>query len=432
MRSLRYILGALLIIALPTAGTSAALLDNPEKLSMELESVSLPMVLNMIAQQYSLNLVVSGDVTGEVSLRLENVDVETALEAILYPNGYNFYLKEDVIVVKPIEFDAVGELVAEVVTLKYVEPVTAKSALESIKSPKGRIVVLHKVPEELGAVSDESYTPNRIAITDYPSVITKMLELIGAMDKPERMISIEVKIIETNVDAQTQLGLSWPTTVKTHLGLGTVSQTNNNDNTTLTMDNLALARDLNAGEWTWGTLSVEQLTAVLSLLQEEGNSKLVSDPHVTTLENHEAVIKIETVIPIPTVSRFTEGAATQDIQTFYDEEVGISLVVTPRINEDGKITMDVLPKVEDIIGYTGSVEAQKPITISRSIQARITVDDGKTAALGGLLKEDVRKTERKVPLLGSIPLLGKLLFTSTSEEKTTTDLIILITPRIMP
>lgn len=431
MKFVRYIAGVLLLTLTFAPASAEALLERSDKLSLELEGVSLPTVLNMISQQYRLNIVVSGDVQGEISLRLENVDVQTALEAILYPNGYNFYLQDDVIVVKPIEFDAVGELVSRIITLKYVEAVTAKQALESMKSPKGKVVILDKSTEE-GAAGPGDYVPNRLAITDYPSVVDKMMELVEEIDKAERLISIEVKIIETNIDSQSELGLSWPTAVTTSVGSATAANQTDNTTSTSAANNFSVRKDLNRGGWTWGTLSVEQLSAVLSLLEENGQSKLVSDPHLTTLENHEAVIKIETVIPIPTVNRFTEGAATQDILTFYDEEVGISLVVTPRINEDGRITLDVMPKVEDIIGFTGSVEAQKPITKSRSIKTRITVADGETAALGGLLKEDVLKRERRVPLLGHIPLLGRLLFTSTSEELTTTDLIILITPRIMP
>lgn len=425
----RYITGALMGLLIMASTASAAVLRTEDKLSLELEGVALTTVLNMIAQQYQLNLVVSGDVKGDISLRLENVNIETALEAILYPNGYNFYLKDDVIVVKPIEFDAVGELVSRIIVLNYVEAVTARQALESIKSAKGKVVILDHVAEE-GSSGRSGYTPNRLAITDYPSVIERMMEMLKEIDVAERLISIEVKIIETNIDAKSELGLSWPTAVTTTVGTGGVSNETNGGTSTTT--NYSLQHDLNEGGWTWGTLSVQQVSAVLSLLEESGNSKLVSDPHVTTLENHEAVIKSETIIPIPTVTRFTEGAATQDIQTFYDEEIGISLVVTPRINNDGKITLDVQPTVEDIIGFTGSVEAQKPITKSRSMKTRITVQDGETAALGGLLKEDIIKSERRVPLLGHIPLLGKLLFTSTSEEQTTTDLIILITPRIVP
>lgn len=260
-----------------------------------------------------------------------------------------------------------------------------------------------------------------------------MLELIRETDQQERLISIEVKIIETKIDDRRKLGLSWPTAVNACWGHGKLeqSETTQTSSESTSLENIAANWNPNTGSWTWGTLSVAELRTVLDMLEQNDNSKLISDPHITTLENHEAVIKIQTIIPIPTVTRFTEGAATQDIQTFYDEEIGISVIVTPRINEEGKITLDIAPRIEDIIGYTGSEEAQKPITISRSIKTRITVGDGETAALGGLLKNDVIEREQKIPLLGSIPLLGKLLFTSKSREKSTTDLIILITPKIM-
>jgi type II secretory pathway component GspD/PulD (secretin) len=148
----------------------------------------------------------------------------------------------------------------------------------------------------------------------------------------------------------------------------------------------------------------------------------VSDPRISTLENHEAVFKFETIIPIQTINRFTEGAATSDIVTFEDEEVRLSLRVTPR---------DIEPKVEDIIGFNGPPENKKPITSSRSIRTRITIADGETVALGGLLKENDIETVKTVPLFGSIPLLGRLLFTHTSKTTTTTDLTILITPHIL-
>jgi len=424
---------ALIVILLSCLAVSifgSTIIKNGEKLSIELEAVSLPMVMNMIAQQYGLNLVLAGNVKGDVTVRLENVEIGTALDAILFPNGYNYYIKDDVIIVKPIDFDAIGELESEIITLRYIDPVTVQKVLESIKSAKGSIVILDKITADNSGSTGSSFKANKIIISDFPAVISKMMDLIKKMDIAEQVISIEVKIIESQLDSQTKLGVTWPTAITSTFGNTTSSETDATTTSTST-DNVAGSWNPNNGNWTWGTLSVAQVSAVLNLLEKDGNSKLISNPHVTTLENHEAVIKIETVIPIPTVNRFTEGAATQDILTFYDEEIGISVVVTPRINENGRITMDIIPKIEDIIGYTGNADSQKPITISRSVQTTITVGDGETAALGGLLKEDVITNTQKVPLLGSIPLLGKLLFTSKSQEKSTTDLIILITPKII-
>ncbi|MFH2048975.1 MAG: hypothetical protein ABIJ12_05985, partial [bacterium] len=120
-------------------------IDPEKRLTLDLEEVPLATVLNMIAKQHNLNLVISGDVSGEISLRLEDVDINTALETILGPMGYNFFIKDDIIVVKPYENFASGELESRSVTLKYLTPATAVAALEPIKSTKGKIVVLDKV-----------------------------------------------------------------------------------------------------------------------------------------------------------------------------------------------------------------------------------------------------------------------------------------------
>jgi type II secretory pathway component GspD/PulD (secretin) len=187
---------------------------------------------------------------------------------------------------------------------------------------------------------------------------------------------------------------------------------------------------LETGDWQLGYLTVHQLSVVLDYLQQRSNTKLLSNPRLTTMDNETAEIRIETVIPIQTINRFSEGAVIQDVVTFQDEAVGISLKVTPRINGDSAITMRVTPVVEEIIGYVGTVENKKPITSERTITTTVTVQNNETLVLGGLLKENRLETKDRVFLLGSIPILGSL-FTNTSVEDQTTDLLIMITPRII-
>jgi type II secretory pathway component GspD/PulD (secretin) len=385
----------------------------------------------MIAAQHNLNIVLSGDVTNEVTLRLEDVEVATALDAILTANGFSYFLKDDVIVVKPADIDAPGELESRSITLKYLAPITAQKALEPGLSAKGSVVILDRAGDDPEA---SKYHTNRILVTDFPQLMDNLLRTIGELDIEERTILIEAKIIETTIDTESNLGISWPTSITARLS-NADDGSSGSTTTTTTTDNLLDAAGIynpSNGNWTWGKLSVDEVAMVLNILEQNGNSRLVSDPRITTLENHEAEFKFNTVIPIQTINRFTEGAATSDIVTFEDEEVGISLKVLPRINEEGMVTLQVMPKVEDIIGYTGPIDNQKPITASRSITTRITVKDGETVALGGLLKETETETIQRVPLLGHIPLLGKLLFTRKSTEKSTSDLVILITPHILP
>lgn len=430
MKTIRLIIAVCLVMCGPARAQSSGL-DSSDRLTLSIESEPIAKVLNLIAVQNHLNLVLSDNVRGNVSVRLDNVDLRTALDAILTANGYAYFLRDNVIIVKEQKNAGPDDLSSQVITLKFVDPVTAKKALESRKSDKGRIIILDKVQE--GTASDGSYAANRILISDLPAVVAEMIRLVGEMDVPERVIQIEARILETKVDRQTRLGLQWPTEVSGKItgvddGTGGSLRTGT---TTSSNKNLG-ALDLESGRWTWGRLSVGQLAAVLDLLNQNGNSKLISDPKITTLENHQAEIRSSTVIPVQTINRFTEGAATQDIVTFQDIDVSISLKVTPRLTGDGKITLEVEPTVEDIIGYSGTTGNQKPITSSRSVKTHITMADGESVALGGLLKENEIKTTRKFPILGEIPLLGKLLFSNTSKEKSTTNLIILITPHVLP
>jgi len=418
-----------LLVLLPAA--TADQLSSGQKLSLALEEVPITAALNMIAAQNGLNLVISCDVSGNVTIRLDDVDVGTALDAILTANGYNYFLKNNVIIVKSIEADATGELTSRVLRLKYLSPVTAQKALASLLSAKGRVTILDRTSE--GSEDDEHYRANQIIITDHPNLMGNLVTVIEQIDVPERSIMIEARIIETTIDSKSSLGITWPTYLSARLsdaGLLTVA-----DGTSTTSDgiseNQAGTYDPATGDWTWGKLSVGEVNWILNMLEKDGNSRLVSDPRITTLENHEAEFRFVTIIPIQTINRFTEGAAISDIVTYEDQEVGISLKVLARINEDGKVTMDVEPTVEDILGYTGPMDNQKPITASRSIRTRVTVNDGETVALGGLLKENEIESVQRVPLLGHIPLIGKLLFSSKSVEKKSTDLLILITPHIL-
>lgn len=428
MKILKYIVvPATLTLALATAGP----LPKGQHLSLALEEVPIAAVLNMIATQNGLNLVVSGQVTGNVTMRLDSVDVATALDAILTASGYTYFLRDNVIIVKTAETEAPGELESRVITLKYIEPVTAKKALAAIKSTKGKITILDRTVE--GEEADEFYHPNRIIITDYPNVLDDLLAVITQIDVRERSIMIEAKIIETTIDSKSNLGIAWPTAMIASLSDAEQSANTSGTTTTVgtTVESKSGTYNPNNGTWTWGKLSVGEVNWILNMLEQDGNSRLVSDPRITTLENHQAEFKFKTVIPIQTISRFTEGAATSDIVTFQDIEVGISLKVTARINEGGTITMDVEPTVEDIISFTGPPDNQKPITASRSIRTRVTVQSGETVALGGLLKESEIERVQRVPILGHIPLLGRLLFSFKSTETTSTDLLILITPRIL-
>lgn len=403
----------------------AGSLDSEKRISLQFEEVPIYTVLNMIAEQYNLNLVQSGMVEGNISIRLQNVGLEDALQAILASNGYNYYLAGDIIVVKPLDMAAVGETTAKTVTLDYISPSAAVNAVSDMLSSKGKIRIIEEPRTD--AVSVGVPVPTQIAIVDLPEVIDNIMEFIRQIDQPEPLVAIEVRIVETNIESDEQIGFKWPTGLvgRVH-GITTTSSTTN-----LVDDTEAAGQiDLPDGKWEWGTLSLDELRVVLDFLESTGNSKLISDPRITTLNNHEAEIKVTTVVPIQTINRFSEGGAVQDIVTFQDEEVGITLQVTPHIAGENEIVLDVNPTVAEIIGFSGPPDNQKPITSERSVRTRITVKNDETAVLGGLLKENKIEQENKIFFLGSLPIIGNL-FRHKSVQRSTTDLMILITPSII-
>ncbi len=238
-------------------------LNSDQKISLELEKVPINTALNMIARQYGLNIVIPGDIDDRVTIRLNNVELASALDALLTSNGLNYYFSDDIIVVKKIEKDAVGELTSKLVTLLYADAVTAKKALDSRKSEKGKVVILDKKSDDEDEAA-KHYTANRILILDYPNVLAEQLKLIKEIDIPERLISISVKIIESQIDKNSKLGLLWPTSITANFG--------KSDSGLASTGFVQGVGELNpnSGNWTWGKLNVKQLTLVLDLLSKNG------------------------------------------------------------------------------------------------------------------------------------------------------------------
>jgi type II secretory pathway component GspD/PulD (secretin) len=410
---------------LMTASASAAF--NPDtKVSLAFDDTPITAILKMLAEQNHLNLVVSAAVDEKISLTLSEVSLGAALDAVLLPNGYSYSIVDDIVIVKTADQKVTGELEATTYQLKYIDVGVAQEAIKPLLTGHGQVIGLGP----MAAVSEGTSAPtgSRLVVLDSPSVQKIVVSLLEKIDRPRRQVSVEVKIIETNLSKDEKLGINWPKSISAAVGgVQTPGSTSTEGTST---GNEAAVLPLDNGSWQLGYLSVRQLDLVLDFLARRNNAKLLSNPRLTTIEDETATIQVETVIPIQTINRFSEGAVIQDIVTYQDERVGISLKVTPRVNNDSTVTLRVNPIVSEIVGYTGPVNNQKPITSERSITTNVTVKSGETLALGGLLKESSIETNERIFFLGSIPFVGSL-FTHKSTEARTTDLMILITPRIL-
>lgn len=423
----------ILLAALALFVSSAAQAQELDRqITLNLEKMSLDAALSMIATQYKLNMVVSGAEDVTVTLHLNDVSLRDALDALLLPNGFNYYQRGKVIVVSSGPYAGAGRMVTTLYRLKYAPAAAAKTAVEVIKSRNGKVEILNATSDKEGKESGPTVLPNALMIHDFPENIQQIEALLAKLDVPARMIMIEVKMIETKIDELDILGFNLPKSITTRLSdrQNIISTGTSGATTGLTAISRAGFVDLPNGRWDWGTLSVDELEATIDFLQSNGKSRLVSHPKLATLENHEAEFKVTTIVPVQTINRFTQGSATSDIVTFQDIEIGITLRVTPRINDSGVITMDIFPQVQEIIGFSGTLDQQKPITTERSVHTVVTCKAGETIVIGGLLRENEIIREEKVFFLGDIPILGAL-FRHKRIEKENTDLLILITPTIM-
>lgn len=183
----------------------------------------------------------------------------------------------------------------------------------------------------------------------------------------------------------------------------------------------------------WGTISDDlSMAVILNALETQSNANILSTPSLLTLDNQEAYITVGQSVPFVTGSFTNTGSggdgAQNPFQTIQRENVGITLRVTPHINEGDSVVLDIEQEVSSLSGL--SVVASDLITNERKIQTKVLATDRRLIVLGGLIKEDVQNSTQKVPLLGDIPFLGRL-FRSDAEKVTKTNLLIFIRPTII-
>ena len=373
-------------------------------------------ILMLIGELTGLNIVISPAVKDTITATLENVSVKAALDAILKPNGYNYFVQENIIIVKGIDTEMVGELETVVVKLKYINSDDLSGALSTVMSSRGKL---------------QSFTPlvtsqstkgasNIIIISDVQENIVHILNMIDQLDVAIPNINIAVRFIETNLDTTRGHGIDWS---RASVQLGGTTDTS------LSM--------LNLNNITIATLNPVQLTSALRIMQARGQSKLLSSPQVTTLDNHEAETDTVTTVYIEGNSNSSQNQLSQSSNTFgnvainqvTEKDIGIKLKVTPRINEGTKITLLVDATVEALLS-AAEINTDKPRSTKRTVKTQVTVRDGDTAIIGGLIAENVLENKKFVPIISGIPFFGQI-FQSTSIEKEQRELLIFITPNVI-
>ncbi|NOZ75903.1 MAG: hypothetical protein GXO90_11125 [FCB group bacterium] len=423
----------------PTSGRSK------ELLTMDFVNADLQSVLRLLAEQNNINLVVNEDISGTVTVHFVNVTLKGALDAILKSNGFDYMIQDNILIVKPVDTEMAGETITRVFQLDYISATDVIGPLEDILTPKGTIQIFQRSSELSQNTDQETGTrADELVVTDVPSNFESIESLIEQLDIPIPQVMISVKFIETILSNNENMGIDWTAkatlqggpAIATSTGLvsaGGGGATGGTGGTTGgTGGGGSSASGLGIGKFkqlNLAILTLQEFQVVLDYLRSSGNSKILSDPRIATLDNHRATFTTETelTVIVPTVSQGATGALATETAEKYT--IKIELVVLPHVHKNGQITMVVEPTVEGITGYSGP-NLDQPIISRRNAQTQVRVNNGETIAMGGLIKEDVRELEKKVPFLGDIPLIGKL-FTYHSSEKQKSDLLIFITPHLI-
>jgi len=387
--------------------------------SLEFKDIDIKDVLRILARQHRLNIVVSSEVSGKISVSLSNVEVKDVLSTILESQGCHFLVKNDLILVKSFERDSYNETTSEVFHLNYLDAVEVKESLAHLLTSKGEMRVLDLEKTE----KTEERRSNIIVVKDLPENIARIRSILEELDVPQMQLLIEARLIETILGEDDKFGFNLPKSVRvsmTGANPANVGQVDLNSGLSASAK-FPVGKNVNLG-----ILTTDELAFTLDALSRDESTKLISNPKVATLNNKKALLRVGTNIPVPEVNRGIGG----DLITYKDKQVDVMLEVIPRIEPDNRINLIVHPVIEEIIGYTGEGDFLQPITSVREVQTTLSVAPGETIVLGGLVKDNKMIVEDKLWLLGDIPLLGAL-FTSKTEEINKTDLLIFITPTVL-
>ena len=392
--------------------------DDAEPLSvmitLDADDISLTSVLQILAEKSGMNIVTSPEVQAQrISIHLRNVPIDDALNLVVRAAGLGYErLGNSILVGDPEKLKEATGVVSNVIALQYAHPEDVKQLLTDL-TPNVRSQV-----DTLGS---------NIVITATPSIMEQVREIVAELDVAPPQVQLKARVIEVASGDLHEIGVDYQRLLEgaqTIITEGTPLPSGNNE-APVNMPYVSLGR-LN-----FTSRQAEAFEVALDLMLSEERGRLLADSELTTLSNRSAKIHVGDVVRVVVTSIVTErqaGVAT-GVGQLEEIETGITLVITPRVSDDGYITVDVEPSVSQIVAFRG-IEKDIPQTRERTARTSIRVKDGDVIYIGGLQSHITQDTVVKVPLLGDLPLLGKLFrhYSSTDER---TELIIEIVPNIL-
>ncbi len=406
-----------------------------EKLSLNFQDIDVRSVLQLIADFTNLNLVASDTVQGGITLRLQNVPWDQALDLVLKTKGLDKRKIGNVLLVAPADEIAARErqelesqkqiaelapLRRELLQVNYAKAADIAKLFQSVTSAEAKI-------DERGSITVDERTNNIIAYQTQDR-LDELRRIVAQLDIPVRQVMIEARIVEANVDYDKSLGVRWGGSIQnkgnwnasgvngSSTTIGTPGSTSTNS-PFVDMGTVGNTSGIGIAFITDNVLLDLELTA----MEKTGNGEIVSQPKVVTSDKETAKILKGTEIPYQEAS--SSGATSVSFK-----EASLSLEVTPQITPDNRIIMEV-KVTKDEPDYLNKVQDVPPIK-KNEVNAKVLVNDGETIVIGGVFSNTQSKVVDKVPFLGDVPYLGRLFRRDVVSEKKS-ELLVFLTPRIM-
>ncbi len=441
---------------------------NGKPISLNFQDVPVRTVLQLIADFNNFNLVTTDTVRGNITIRLDSVPWEQALETILRVKGLDKRLDGNILLVAQAKeladleeqklqgqkkVEELAPLVTEYVQVNYAKASEIAALLvassDSNKEGNGRILT------NRGSVSVDQRT-NTLIVKDTAETIDKIQDLVQKLDIPVKQVTIEARIVTIDDTVSEELGVNWS------LSKNNMNQHNFPQSSTPTAGNTTLDPygmkdadnlywDLNGGTRSDGTsvnnhghwmsqtafdtvkngfgISIGKIwdnilvDMYLSALETENKAEVISSPRVTTANQKEALI--EQGVDVPTEVSTSSGATSTEWK-----KAVLSLKVTPQITPDNRIILDLVV-TQDTLGEEVSTGNGRERSINtQRVETQVLVENGETIVLGGIYQQELTKRVSKVPLLGDIPYLGAL-FRYTNDSNRKKELLVFVTPKIV-
>ncbi|TNF70100.1 MAG: type IV pilus secretin PilQ [Gammaproteobacteria bacterium] len=397
-----------------------------EKITLDLQDISVRAALQVLADFAKFNLVTSDNVTGNISLQLKNVPWQEVLDIILVAKNLGKRKIGNTLYIAPATVIAVQEeeALAALNATEAAEPLRNEFIRLNYADVKELYRVLTTQKQDVlsarGSLSVDPRT-NTLIVEDIQSYIDKINLLVNELDIPTQQVLIEARIVEISRSVIDELGINYSGSANVNIDGkgGTVTGNVNPNFVTPTLPPIA-------GSSTLG-LSFARLPGSISLnmellaLESEGEAKQVSNPHLVVSDNEEAYISQGQEIPY--LESTSSGAASL---TFKDAV--LELRVTPQIAPNDYLVMTILVKKDQKTNE--QVAGGAPILSKREIKTRLLMKNQETIVLGGIYEKEIAHRRSKVPLLGDLPLIG-WLFSSRSDRIINRELLIFLTPRII-